>query len=76
MSRVYHNYRGLRQVLRLLRVPFTRGKERSRGSKSVLDEARRIADQGYSEIQLLGQNVNSYRDPEGKRSLRSCWLPW
>jgi tRNA-2-methylthio-N6-dimethylallyladenosine synthase len=33
-----------------------------------LSEARRIADLGYTEIQLLGQNVNSYRDPEGKRS--------
>jgi len=49
-------------------VPYTRGKERSRGSDSVLAEARRIADMGYTEIQLLGQNVNSYRDPEGKRS--------
>jgi len=49
-------------------VPYTRGKERSRGSASVLTEARRIADMGYTEIQLLGQNVNSYRDPEGKRS--------
>src|SRR3569833_3078959 len=50
-------------------VPYTRGKERSRSSSSVLDEARRIADQSYTEIQLLGQNVNSYRDPEGKLSL-------
>ena len=49
-------------------VPYTRGKERSRGSASVLAEARRVADQGYTEIQLLGQNVNSYHDPEGKQS--------
>ncbi len=44
-------------------VPFTRGPERSRTSRSVLDEARQLADAGYSEIQSLGQNVNSYRDP-------------
>jgi tRNA-2-methylthio-N6-dimethylallyladenosine synthase len=49
-------------------VPYTRGHERSRGSSSVLAEARRVADQGYTEIQLLGQNVNSYRDPEAQRS--------
>ena len=49
-------------------VPFTRGKERSRTSDSVLAEARQMADLGYTEIQLLGQNVNSYRDPAGKRS--------
>ena len=49
-------------------VPYTRGKERSRTGTSVLAEARRIAGQGYTEIQLLGQNVNSYRDPEGKLS--------
>ncbi len=49
-------------------VPFTRGKERSRTSASVLAEARQMADLGYSEIQLLGQNVNSYRDPEGKKT--------
>jgi tRNA-2-methylthio-N6-dimethylallyladenosine synthase len=46
-------------------VPFTRGKERSRTSDSVLAEARQMADLGYTEIQLLGQNVNSYQDPTG-----------
>ncbi len=49
-------------------VPYTRGKERSRSSDSVLAEARRIADAGYTEIQLLGQNVNSYRDPTHKKT--------
>ena len=49
-------------------VPYTRGKERSRTSQSVLNEARRMADSGFTEIQLLGQNVNSYRDPSGKKS--------
>jgi tRNA-2-methylthio-N6-dimethylallyladenosine synthase len=44
-------------------VPFTRGPERSRTLASVLEEARRLAEQGYTEIQLLGQNVNSYSDP-------------
>jgi tRNA-2-methylthio-N6-dimethylallyladenosine synthase len=49
-------------------VPFTRGKERSRTSDSVLAEAGQMADLGYTEIQLLGQNVNSYKDPTGKKS--------
>jgi len=49
-------------------VPFTRGKERSRTSDSVLAESRKMADLGYTEIQLLGQNVNSYKDPAGTRT--------
>src|SRR5437764_7487353 len=51
-------------------VPFTRGKERSRTSDSVLAEAHQMADLGYTEIQLLGQNVNSYKDPAGGSSVK------
>jgi len=48
-------------------VPFTRGPERSRTSASILEEVRRLADAGYTEVQLLGQTVNSYRDPSSRR---------
>src|ERR1700731_336363 len=51
-------------------VPFTRGKERSRSSDSVLAEAKQMADLGYTEVQLLGQNVNSYQDSTADHSLR------
>jgi tRNA-2-methylthio-N6-dimethylallyladenosine synthase len=48
-------------------VPFTRGKERHRESANILREVRDLADQGYVEIVLLGQTVNSYRDPADSR---------
>jgi len=48
-------------------VPFTRGPERSRTSESVLREATELAAAGYTDVQLLGQNVNSYRDPSPAR---------
>ncbi len=45
-------------------VPFTRGKEKYRPFRSILAEAKGLANHGYKEIQFLGQNVNSYIDPE------------
>ena len=45
-------------------VPFTRGRERSRRASEVLEEAAHLAASGYTEITLLGQTVNAYRDPE------------
>src|SRR5438094_7863193 len=48
-------------------VPFTRGPERSRGSDSILRELQQLAALGYTEVQFLGQTVNSYSAPSPRK---------
>jgi len=50
-------------------VPTTRGREDSRTFEKILEEVQGLADEGYLEVEFLGQNVNAYRCPESRRGL-------
>lgn len=73
--------RGCNNVCSYCIVPFVRGAERSRDPQSIIREAESLIANGYKEINLLGQNVDSYlwldpHNPLARSTLHACWSKW